>query len=282
MHPFKVAAFTALAMLAFAGNSLLCRQALAHTSIDAATLTTVRLLSGALTLCLLVRLRGSSTSGRGQWLSGLALFIYAAGFSLAYRTLPAATGALLLFGSVQATIIGVALKRGERLGRWQWFGVLVALAGLAVLLSPDLTTPVSTTGSVAMVGAGIAWGVYTLRGQGAGDPIRVTAGNFLRALPWALLLSLAWWDEAAIHPLGLLYAVASGAIASGLGYALWYTVLPSLRAMRAAHVQLSVPAIAALGGVVWLGEPLTLRMVLACVTILGGMALVIRGRTRAG
>lgn len=265
---------TALAMLAFAGNSLLCRLALKHTAIDAASFTTVRLVSGALVLWLIVHLRGGDRVGAGNWPSATALFAYAGAFSFAYVSLPAASGALLLFGAVQATMIGVGLWRGERLLALQVLGMLLALAGLIGLLLPGLSAP-PLGSALLMIGAGVAWGVYSLRGKGAGDPIRVTAGNFLRAAPIAGALSLVTLSTAAWDAAGLLYALASGAVTSGIGYAIWYTALPALKATSAASVQLSVPVIAALGAIVLLGEPLTLRLVTASVAILGGIALVI-------
>jgi drug/metabolite transporter (DMT)-like permease len=271
---------TFLAMLAFAGNSLLCRMALQHTRIDPASFTSLRLLSGALMLGLIVRLRSASHSPGGSWLSALALFAYAAGFSYAYVSLPAATGALLLFGAVQATMIGVGLWSGERLSGRQWAGLICAIAGLAWFLLPGLAAP-PLTGSILMLGAGIAWGIYSLRGRGAGDPIAATTGNFLRAVPLAILLSLALrggttWDRA-----GVIYALCSGALASGLGYAVWYTALRGLKATSAASVQLSVPVIAALGGYVFLGEALSLRLLIAGSAILGGIALVLIDKTPA-
>jgi len=265
---------TSLAMLAFAGNSLLCRVALKHTSIDPASFTAVRLVSGALTLWLVVRARRGTAVGRGNWLSALALFAYAAGFSFAYVSLPAATGALLLFGAVQATMIGHGIWVGERLGRMQLLGLALACGGLVGLLLPGLSAP-PLVGSVFMLGAGIAWGIYSLRGKGAGDPTRVTAGNFLRAAPIAAALSLFTLTGARLDPAGIGYAVLSGALASGIGYAIWYTALPALKATHASIVQLSVPVIAALGGIAFLGEALTLRLTLASVAILGGIALVI-------
>ncbi len=268
-------------MLAFAGNSLLCRVALKHTGIDAASFTTIRLVSGALVLWLIVRMRRSAQSGDGNWLSALALFAYAAGFSFAYVSLPAASGALLLFGAVQATMIGHGIWAGERLRRPQLAGLVLALGGLVGLLLPGLSAP-PLAGSLLMLGAGIAWGVYSLRGKGAGDPTRVTAGNFLRAAPVAAALSLALIDHATVDSAGFGYAVASGALASGVGYAIWYTALPALKATSAATVQLSVPVIAAVGGIVFLGEPLTLRLVLASLAILGGIALVILEKQNAG
>ena len=261
-------------MIAFAGNSLLCRIALKHTSIDPATFTSIRLLSGALMLWLIVRLRSGAHAGKGNWLSALALFIYAAGFSFAYVSLPAATGALLLFGAVQVTMIGRGLWKGERLQRAQLLGLMLAFAGLVGLLLPGLSAP-PLYGSLLMLSAGAAWGIYSLRGKGAGDPTRVTSGNFLRTVPIALLLSLMMFNNISLDQAGFYYALASGALASGIGYAIWYTALPMLKATSAATVQLSVPVIAALGGVVFLGEAITARLIFASIAILGGIALVI-------
>lgn len=270
----RIALLTSLAMIAFAGNSLLCRIALKDTSIDPATFTTVRLISGAMMLWLIVRIRGGAYAGGGSWPSALALFAYAAGFSFAYVSLSAATGALLLFGAVQATMIGYGIWAGERLRKLQLIGLVLALGGLAGLLLPALSAP-PLHDALLMLSAGVAWGVYSLRGKGAGDPTRVTADNFLRAAPGAAILSLVMWREASLDTAGLWYAVASGALASGVGYAVWYTALPSLKAISAATVQLSVPVIAAVGGIVFLGEPITLRLALASIAILGGIALVI-------
>jgi drug/metabolite transporter (DMT)-like permease len=268
-------ALTTLAMLAFAGNSLLCRAALRHTGIDASSFTVIRLISGALVLWLLVRLRSGSATGEGNWGSALALFAYASGFSFAYVSLSAGTGALLLFGTVQATMIGVGLWRGERMRLWQTVGLVLALGGLLGLLLPGLSAP-PLLGALLMVGAGAAWGVYSLRGKGAGDPLRVTAGNFARTVPMALVMGLFTLNHVTLDAASVAYAVASGAVTSGIGYAIWYTALPGLKATHAATIQLSVPVIAALGGIALLGESLTLRLVLAAIAILGGIALVIR------
>jgi drug/metabolite transporter (DMT)-like permease len=276
----RIIILTSLAMIAFAGNSLLCRAALKHTSIDAASFTTIRLISGALMLWLVVRMRRGTHKGRGNWPSALALFAYAAGFSFAYVSLPAATGALLLFGAVQATMIVHGIWAGERMQKLQLLGLVLALAGLVGLLLPGLSAP-PVFGSLLMLGAGVAWGVYSLRGRGAGDPTQVTAGNFLRAVPIAAALSVIMFDRTSLDSAGFWYAVASGAFASGIGYAIWYTALPALKAAKAATVQLSVPVIAALGGIVFLGEPLTLRLVLSSVAILGGIALVILEKQQA-
>ncbi|MBE0627240.1 MAG: DMT family transporter [Burkholderiales bacterium] len=275
----RVLALTSLAMIAFAGNSLLCRLALKHAHIDAASFTTIRLVSGALTLWMIARLGRRAHGGGGNWPSALALFVYAAGFSFAYVSLPAASGALLLFGAVQATMISHGIWKGERLLRAQLAGLLLAFGGLVGLLLPGLSAP-PLVGSILMLGAGVAWGVYSLRGRGAGDPTRVTAGNFLRAVPISIALSALMFSGASVDYAGFWYAVMSGAIASGIGYAIWYTALPALKATSAATVQLSVPVIAAVGGIVLLGEPISLRLVLASAAILGGIALVILERRR--
>lgn len=277
----RTAALTALAMLAFAGNSLLCRLALREPGADPASFTVLRLVSGAVVLWLLVHLRRGRGAGSGNWGSALALFAYAAGFSFAYVSLSAATGALLLFGAVQFTMVGHGLWRGERLARLQWLGLVLAGAGLVGLLLPGLSAP-PLTGSLMMVGAGAAWGIYSLRGKAAGDPTRVTAGNFLRAAPMAVLLGLLVPQPLVLGGAGAGYAVASGALASGIGYAIWYAALPGLRATSAATVQLSVPVLAALGGIALLAEPPSLRLVLAAVAILGGIALVILEKRPAG
>jgi drug/metabolite transporter (DMT)-like permease len=283
MHPSPAGSatrtllLTFLAMVAFAGNSLLCRLALRHTGIDPASFTSIRLLSGALVLWLIVQARGGSHPLAGSWPSALALFVYAAGFSYAYVNLSAATGALLLFGAVQATMIGYGLWSGERLARRQSAGLVCAFAGLAGLLLPGLSAPPLPAASL-MLGAGVAWGVYSLRAKGAGDPTRVTAGNFVRAVPLGLGLSLATLPWSSPDLPGALIAVASGAVASGLGYAIWYTALRGLRATSAASVQLSVPVIAALGGILFLEEPPSLRLVMASAAVLGGIALVISRR----
>jgi drug/metabolite transporter (DMT)-like permease len=265
---------TSLAMLAFASNSLLCRIALKHTGIDAASFATIRLISGAMMLWLVVKVRRGTQVGDGNWLSAFALFAYAAGFSFAYISLPAATGALLLFGAVQVTMIGYGAWSGERLLGRQLMGLIFAFGGLVGLLLPGLSAP-PLYGSILMLGAGTAWGVYSLRGRGAGDPTRVTAGNFMRAALIAAAMSVLMRNGISLNNAGIGYAIASGALASGIGYAIWYTALPGLKATNAATVQLSVPVIAALGGIVFLGEPLSMRLVLASMAILGGIALVI-------
>jgi drug/metabolite transporter (DMT)-like permease len=280
MSMLRALLLAALAMLAFAGNSLLCRLALKSGSIDAASFTCVRLLSGAVVLALIVRLRSGAMSKNGDWLSALALFVYAAGFSAAYLQLSTATGALLLFGAVQLTMIAVGLWRGERLKALQWTGLAAACVGLVEMLLPGLASP-PLLGSLLMVSAGVAWGVYSLRGRGKGDATAVTAGNFWRASLLALLLSLLTLGSTHVQTSGLLLAVASGAVASGLGYSIWYTALRGLSPSTAASIQLTVPAIAAIGAVVFLGEPVTQRLFVTSLVILGGVALVIWGKARS-
>jgi len=276
----KCFALTALAMIAFAGNSLLCRQALKHTTIDAATFTLVRILSGALCLWIIVLTRKGSLAKVGSWPSALALFGYAGLFSFAYLQLTAGTGALLLFGAVQATMIFWALRKGERFRAIQIAGLILAIAGLVALVFPGLSAP-PLGAATLMFGAGIAWGIYSLRGKSAGDPLRATAGNFLRAVPMAALLSVVALRSANFDRAGIVYAIISGALASGVGYAIWYSALPALKASAAATVQLSVPVLAAAGGIVFLGETITLRFALASIAVLGGIALVIVERRAA-
>ena len=277
MRPARVLLLTTLAMLAFAGNSVLCRLALKHTGIDPATFTSVRLASGALVLWLLVRVRDGRTARAGNWPSALALFAYAAAFSWAYVSLPTAAGALLLFGAVQATMIGYGLWQGERLAARQTLGLLAACAGLIALMLPGLSAP-PLSGALLMMAAGVAWGVYSLRGKGGGDATQTTSGNFQRAALLTLILSAITLPQARLDGAGLVYAVVSGTVTSGLGYAVWYTAVRGLPATSAATVQLSVPVIAALGGALFLHEPLTLRLITTSLAILGGVALVTLGR----
>jgi len=217
----------------------------------------------------------------GSWPSALALFAYAAGFSFAYVSLPASTGSLLLFGAVQATMISYGLWAGERLRGRQVAGLICAFGGLLGLLLPGLSAP-PLFGSILMLGAGVSWGIYSLRGRGADDPLGVTAGNFLYAIAFTAGLSLAMFPRASLNSSGVWYAITSGALTSGLGYAIWYTALRGLRATSAASVQLSVPVIAAVGGIVFLHESVTLRLVVASVAILGGVASVIFDKQTLG
>jgi drug/metabolite transporter (DMT)-like permease len=276
------AGLTAVAMLAFAANSLLCRLALQQDRIDPASFGAIRLVAGALVLAGVMRSRRQTPAAggwRGQWASAALLFAYAALFSFAYVSLAAGTGALILFGAVQLTMLGAGLLAGERFTPAGWTGLALALAGLAALLLPGAAAP-SLHGAVLMAGAGAAWGGYSLRGRGAADPLAATAASFVRAAPLGVLLALghAWAASAHADARGVGLAVVSGALTSGLGYVVWYAALRRLTAMHAAAVQLSVPPIAAFGGVLLLGEALTLRLGLASLAILGGIALVLGSR----
>ncbi len=288
-NPFSLSArvpiLTLAAMIAFASNSLLCRAALKQTSIDAASFTFVRVFSGAVVLWLVMNLRRMIRTTRsggvgGNWISALALLLYAAGFSFAYVAVAAGTGALLLFGAVQATMILWGLHKGECLRAIQILGLIVAMTGLVVLLFPGLSAP-PLLGSILMLGAGVAWGVYSLRGKREKNAVTATTGNFVRAVPFAAALSIIFFRWLDLDLAGVIYAIISGAVTSGLGYVIWYSVLPSLKAASAATVQLSVPVLAAAGGILLLGEPLTLRYLLASVAILGGIALVVLENNRA-
>jgi drug/metabolite transporter (DMT)-like permease len=285
MKSTRVFVLTLLAMIAFAGNSLLCRAALKQTTVDAATFTFVRIFSGAAALWLIVKMRHASGRAdyrriHGNWLSALALFAYSAAFSFAYVDLSAGTGALLLFGAVQATMILWGLHKGEQLDAIEIVGFIVAVTGLIVLVFPSLSAP-PLIGSILMLGAGVAWGIYSLRGKGEKNLASVTAGNFVRAVPLAAAVSIISVHWLHIDLAGVSYAMISGAITSGLGYVIWYSALQDLKAASAATVQLSVPVLAATGGVLLLGEPLTLRYLLASIAILGGIALVVLEKNRA-
>jgi drug/metabolite transporter (DMT)-like permease len=276
----RIFLLTSLAMIAFASNSLLCRLALKQTAIDPATFTFIRVFSGAVALWIIIKMRRISLSKSGNWPSAVALFVYAAAFSFAYVGLSAGAGALLLFGAVQATMILWGFHKGERFDLIQIFGFMMALTGLVVLVFPGLSAP-PLIGSMLMLGAGVAWGIYSLRGKVAGDAIAVTTGNFLRAVLLALALSVVLISRADVKLVGIAYAIISGAITSGLGYVIWYRALSGLKATTAAVVQLSVPVLAAAGGILFLGEPLTLRYLLASVAILGGIELVVLEKSRA-
>ena len=276
----RVALLTVVALLAFAGNSVLARLALTRATIDPASFTSIRLSAGALVLALIVALRRGTPPPAGSWPSALALFVYAAAFSFAYVQLTTGTGALLLFGAVQATMISIGVARGERLSGGQWGGLVFAYAGLVVLVLPGITAPPLLSATLMLL-AGVAWGLYSLRGKRAGDPIAATAGNFGRAMPLTIMMSVLLRDSRSLDASGIGYAIASGALASGVGYAVWYTALRWLRATTAATVQLSVPVIAALAGVLLLSEPLTLRLFGAGAAILGGVAVVVLTPRRA-
>ncbi len=266
---------TMVAMTAFATNSVLCRMALGAHAVDAASFTAVRIVSGAVTLAMLTLfLRGYHALTAGSWTSGFQLFLYAVAFSFAYLSLSAGTGSLILFGSVQATMIISGLRSGERPHMLQWAGLAIALTGLIYLVFPGIAAP-SPGGSLLMALAGIAWGLYSLRGRGAKDPVSRTAGNFVRAVPFALVVWASHVQGLHAEPRGILLAILSGALASGIGYVIWYTALRGLSSTRAATVQLSVPVLAAFGGVIFLSEVVTPRLMIASVLILGGVALTV-------
>jgi drug/metabolite transporter (DMT)-like permease len=275
----KTLLYTIFALVAFAMNSVLCRLALGAAAIDAASFSTIRLLSGACTLLLItVLFKGNVSSlGRGNWISPALLFLYAIAFSLAYINLSAGTGALILFGSVQATMLIAALRSGERPHPLEWVGLFLALIGLVYLVLPGLAAP-QPVSSALMAMAGISWGFYSLRGRGTRDPLIDTTNNFVRALPFVFVVNLIMLRDVHISTKGFLFAVLSGAVASGVGYVVWYAALRELTATRAATVQLLVPVLAALGGVMLLSEEISMRLLLAAMMILGGVGLSLAGR----
>jgi drug/metabolite transporter (DMT)-like permease len=275
---------TTVAMLAFAANSLLCRLALGPNFIDAASFTSARLISGAVTLGLIMLMRRHSKQSRRSldfrsvdWRSVFSLFAYMALFSFAYLSLSAGTGALILFGAVQLTMFGFALRLGEHFTSLSWTGLILAILGLVVLVSPGVTAP-NPFGAILMAAAGTAWGIYSLLGRATADPLLATATNFICAVPLAVIVSLLFLHDHNVSSQGLLLAVASGALASGCGYVIWYAALPGLSATRAATVQLSVPVIAAFGGVALISEEVTLRLLIASAATLAGVAIVLAQR----
>lgn len=274
----RTALLTVIAMLAFAANSLLCRLALAQGLIDAASFASVRVIAGAVMLGLIVLFRkGTNKRLKTSWRTVTMLFAYMVFFSFAYLSLSAATGALLLFGSVQLTMFAVALREGERFPLLSWGGFTLAIFGLVYLVLPGVTAP-NPLGAILMTGAGIAWGFYSLLGRKVADPLQATAGNFIYSVPLVLIVSLFFLPQFSSSFLGLALAIASGALTSGCGYVVWYAALRGLTATRAATIQLSVPVIAAFGGILWLSEPITLRLLLASAATLGGVAIVLAQR----
>lgn len=275
----RTSLLTALAMLAFAGNSVLCRMALGQELIDAASFTTVRILAGAVTLMLILLARGRPAFTAPNWPGILALFGYMVFFSFAYLSLTTATGALLLFGTVQLTMLATAFRNGERFSVPAWAGLVAAFSGLVYLLAPGITAP-DPLGALLMVVAGVAWGAYSLLGQRTDGALSATSSNFFYCVPIALVLSVLFASGMDVSVRGAMLAVASGALASGVGYAIWYAALSGLTAGSAATVQLSVPVIAAIGGVVLLSEPLSFRLVVASALTIGGIWLVLVTRFR--
>jgi len=275
----KTIIFTSLALIPLAANSVLCRLALGREAIDAVGFTSIRLLAGILTLLVIIKIKGEKTysAENGSWLAGLMLFIYAITFSFAYISLDTGTGALILFGAVQITMIVLSLFAGNRLHLVEWLGMSVAFAGFVYLILPGVSTP-SISGFALMTIAGIAWGIYTLKGQGSKDPLLDTANNFIRTLPLVAVLIILSLGSIHYTTEGILLAAISGGLASGIGYTLWYTALRGLSATQAAVIQLLVPVIAALGGVMFVSEHISIRLALSGVTVLGGILMVVLGR----
>jgi drug/metabolite transporter (DMT)-like permease len=277
----RVAGLTTVALIAFAGNSVLCRLALADGSIDAASFTTVRLVSGAIALLLILNVsnRGTQPASYGSWMSAAMLFLYAACFSFAYISLDTGIGALILFGMVQATMVAGALIAGDRPTVAEWIGWILAVAGFVYLVSPGLTAP-SLGGSALMAFAGIGWGIYSLRGRREPFALAGTTYNFLRSVPLVLVVSVFSLQNLHLSTNGVVFAILSGAITSGVGYAIWYTALQSINSMQAAMVQLSVPILAAAGGVLFLAESVSSRLIVSGLLILGGIFLAIFGNAK--
>ncbi|MBI1211054.1 MAG: EamA family transporter [Alphaproteobacteria bacterium] len=279
--PTRTITLTVIAMIAFAANSVLCRLALGFHTIDAASFATIRVVSGALTLSAIMLLRGNRNILAGaNWRAALMLFAYVVFFTYAYISLSTGTGALILFGAVQLTMFTAALRSGESFSPLSWLGLGLAIAGLVYLVSPGVTAP-DPAAALSMAIAGVSWGFYSLIGRGARDPLAATTGAFVLCVPAIVvveLLSMNIGLEATTR--GLWLAVVSGAITSGLGYVIWYAALPGLGATSAATVQLSVPAIAALGGVLFLSEQLSVRLVVAAVATLGGVTVVLMQRAK--
>ncbi len=275
----KTIFFTGLALIAFAANSVLCRLALGRETIDASSFTIIRLLSGAVVLLAIINISGSKTgsSAKGSWPASLMLFLYAITFSFAYITLDTGTGALILFGSVQITMILLSVISGNRLHITEWVGITIAFTGFVYLILPGVTTP-SAIGFLLMTTAGIAWGIYTLKGRDSKSPLMDTAYNFLRTVPFVIILVIVTIKNANYSIEGILLAALSGGIASGIGYTIWYLALGGLSVTQAAVLQLLVPVIAALGGVVFVSEAVTVRLTVSSTMILGGILMVVLGR----
>jgi len=275
----KTILFTGFTLIAFAANSVLCRLALGEKTIDASSFTVIRLLSGAIVLLIILKMNRIKNSSpiKGNWFASLMLFLYAVTFSFAYITLDTGTGAIILFGSVQITMILLSLISGNRLLITEWIGVSIAFIGFIYLVSPGVTSP-SIMGFSFMTVAGIAWGIYTLKGRDSLNPLMDTANNFFRTIPFVMFLAVIAIQSTYYTTEGILLAALSGGIASGIGYTIWYVALGGLSAIQAAVVQLLVPVIAALGGVIFLSEKITLRLTLSGIMILGGILMVVWGR----
>ncbi len=276
---FKTIILTSLALIAFAANSVLCRLALENEAIDASSFTVIRLLSGTIVLIIIISTTRNTTgtSSKGSWAAGFMLFLYATTFSYAYISLDTGTGALILFGSVQITMILLSLISGTRLHITEWAGVVIAFTGFIYLILPEITTP-SIVGFMLMTVAGIAWGIYTLKGRSSKSPLMDTAYNFLRTTPFVVLLAISTINNVNYSSEGIVLALLSGGITSGIGYTIWYIALGGLSSTQAAVLQLSVPVIAALGGVIFVFEAITFRLTISAAMVLGGILIVVLGK----
>ncbi|WP_210725608.1 DMT family transporter [Candidatus Colwellia aromaticivorans] len=279
----KTSLLTGLALIAFAANSVLCRLALGNEAIDASSFTEIRLLSGAIALFIILSIKGSikgsnkGASSKGSWTASFTLFLYAITFSYAYLSVDTGTGALILFGSVQITMIMLSLISGTRLHLIEWSGVFLAFTGLIYLILPNITTP-SINGFILMTVSGISWGIYTLKGRGSKNPLMDTTYNFLRTIPFVTLLALFTMQNMSYSFEGIVLAIISGAITSGVGYTIWYVALGDLTSTQAAVIQLSVPVIAAIGGVIFVSELITIRLVISAIIVLSGILMVVLGK----
>jgi len=278
-HLLKISFLTCLALIAFAANSVLCRLALGNETIDAASFTVVRLLSGALTLLLILGMKGNNKGviSKGSWAASFSLFLYAITFSYAYLSIDTGTGALILFGTVQLTMILLSLIAGTRLHFSEWSGVIIAFMGFIYLILPNITTP-SINGLILMTVSGVSWGIYTLKGRSSNNPLMDTTYNFLRTIPFVMILAIFTMEVMSISTEGIILALLSGGLTSGIGYTIWYIALRGLSTTQAAVVQLLVPVIAAVGGVLFVSETITLRLVISAVIVLGGILMVILGK----
>lgn len=270
---------TGFALIAFAANSVLCRLALGSETIDASSFTGIRLISGAFTLFIILSIKGSNSeaSSKGSWTAGFVLFLYAITFSYAYLSVDTGTGALILFGSVQITMIMLSLISGTRLHLIEWSGVIIAFTGFIYLVLPDITTP-SVNGFILMTVSGMAWGIYTLKGRSSKNPLMDTTYNFLRTIPLVALLAIFTMQNMNYSSEGIILALISGAITSGVGYTIWYIALGGLTSTQAAVLQLSVPVIAALGGVLFVSEEITMRLIISAAIVLSGILMVVLGK----
>jgi drug/metabolite transporter (DMT)-like permease len=275
----KTILLTGLALIAFAANSVLCRLALGNEAIDASSFTGIRLLSGAIALFIILSIKGSNNgpASKGSWIAGFVLFLYAITFSYAYHSVDTGTGALILFGSVQITMIILSLVSGTRLHSIEWFGVILAFSGFVYLILPNITTP-SINGFILMTISGISWGIYTLKGRNSNNPLMDTTYNFLRTIPFVAVFAAFTMQNMSYSSEGMVLALLSGAITSGVGYTIWYIALGGLSSTQAAVIQLSVPVIAAIGGVIFISEVITIRLFISAIIVLSGILMVVLGK----